>query len=192
MIKAIIFDFAGVIGSDGYWVILKERLPDIQKRKQFFHNLSIQVDDGSISNKQFASIISKELTVPENEIETEIFKRIIINKELLERIRQLRKQYKICLLTNYTHEWMERLFQIYSLDQFFDVKVISSLVGLVKPDKKIYQLALNRLEIKPEEAVFIDDRQYNVDGGEQAGIKSLLFTNNELLEKDFLKLGIKF
>lgn len=191
MIKSIIFDFAGVIGSDGYWVLLKEKLLNFEDKKIFFHNLSIKVDDGSINNREFIEIIARELKIPEEIVWKEIFKRIVINQDLLILISKLKKNYKICLLTNYTHEWMSELINIYKLDKYFDIKVISSLEKLAKPDKKIYQIALDRLESKFAEAIFIDDRQYNVDGGENAGIKSLLFTTNEKLKKDFENLGIK-
>ena len=191
MIKSIIFDFAGVIGSDGYWVLLKERLLNFEDKKIFFHNLSIKVDDGTISNKEFVKIIARELKISEEIVWKEIFKRIIINQELLEIISKLKKLYKICLLTNFTNEWMKELFEVYQLEKYFDVKVISSLEKLAKPDKKIYLIALNLLKLKPNEAVFIDDRQYNVDGGEEVGIKSLLFVSNEQLIKDLKNLGIK-
>ncbi|MFA5769997.1 MAG: HAD family phosphatase [Patescibacteria group bacterium] len=191
MIKSIIFDFAGVIGSDGYWVLLKEKLPNFEDKKTFFHDLSIKVDDGTINNKEFVEIIARELKMPEEIVWKEIFKRIVINQDLLTLISKLKKNYKICLLTNYTHEWMSELINIYKLDKYFDIKVISSLEKLAKPDIRIYQIALGRLESKPAEAIFIDDRQYNVDGGENAGIKSFLFTTNEKLKKDFENLGIK-
>ncbi|MEK7097070.1 MAG: HAD family phosphatase [Patescibacteria group bacterium] len=191
MIKSIIFDFAGVIGSDGYWVLLKERLLNFEDKKIFFHDLSIKVDDGTINNKEFVEIIASELKMPEDIVWKEIFKKVIINQELLTLISQLKKNYKICLLTNYTHEWMSELIDIYKLDKYFDVKVISSLEKLAKPDKKIYLIALSRLNLKPNEAIFIDDRQYNVDGGEEVGIKSLLFVSNEQLIKDLKNLEIK-
>ena len=190
MIKSIIFDFAGVIGTDGYWIWLKEKLPNLEDKKIFFHDLSIKVDNATISNRKFVETIARELKMPEEIVWKEIFKRIVINQDLLNAISQLKKNYKICLLTNYTHEWMSQLISIYKLDKYFNVKIISSLVRLVKPDKKIYLLALELLKSKSNEAVFIDDRQYNVDSGEQVGIKSLLFVSNEQLIKDLENLGI--
>ena len=83
MIKSIIFDFAGVIGSDGYWVLLKERLLNFEDKKIFFHDLSIKVDDGTINNKEFVEIIASELKMPEDIVWKEIFKKVIINQELL-------------------------------------------------------------------------------------------------------------
>jgi len=63
---------------------------------------------------------------------------------------------------------------------------------MIKPDIKIYRKALELLKLKNNEMIFIDDRQKNVDGGEKAGIKSLLFTSNEKLLEDLKKLGVNF
>jgi len=51
---------------------------------------------------------------------------------------------------------------------------------------------LKRSELKTEEAILIDDRQKNIDGGEKVGIKSLLFTTTSQLIDDIKKLGLKF
>lgn len=191
MIKSIIFDFAGVIGSDGLWIYLKEKLIDLEEKKSYFQELSVKVDNATITNQEFVQAIATILKVSEKIVWKEIFKRIVINQELLEIINKLKKRYKICLLTNFTNEWMKELFKVYQLDKYFDVKVISSLYKLVKPDKKIYLIALNLLRSKPNETLFIDDRQCHVDGGKNAGIKSLLFTTNEKLKKDLENLEIK-
>jgi epoxide hydrolase-like predicted phosphatase len=191
MIKAIVFDFAGVIGTDGYWIWLKEKLSDFKNKKKYFQDLSIQVDSGKITNQEFVQTIAKRLKISEKIVWKEIFKRIIINQDLLTLISQFKKKYKIGLLTNYTNEWMSQLTKIYKLNKYFNIKVISSLEKLIKPNKKIYLITLDLLKSKPNEIIFIDDRQINVDGGESVGIKSLLFVSNKKLIKDLENLGIK-
>lgn len=167
MVKVILFDFAGVIGADGYWLWLKETVPDLENKKSYFQSLSEKIDRADITDQEFIEGISRGTNVPVEIIWKEIFKKIVINTELLNLISQLKKKYKIGLLTNYDFMWMDELFAIYNLDKYFDGKVISSLHKIIKPDSKIYQLALNFFKIKPEEAIFIDDRQKNIDGGEK-------------------------
>ncbi|MDP3697003.1 MAG: hypothetical protein Q8R55_03135 [Candidatus Taylorbacteria bacterium] len=60
MIKALIFDFAGVIGVDGYWVWLRENVPHIEEQRPFFQKISEEVDKGIITNKDFVGQIAKE------------------------------------------------------------------------------------------------------------------------------------
>ena len=60
-------------------------------------------------------------------------------------------------------------------DRFRDI-VVSGEEKLLKPDPAIYWLALDRFGLRPEDALFVDDRQINVDGAEAIGIRSHLFT----------------
>ncbi len=191
MIKAIIFDFAGVIGVDGYCVWANEKKSlGIENKSTYFNDISNKVDKGDISNEEFIQDISKKVGINGLDVWKNIFVKIKINHELLGLIFQLKKTYKIGLLTNFTHEWMDELFQVYKLEKYFDSKVISSLHNVIKPEKKIYKISLGMLKIKPEEAIFIDDRQRNVDGGESVGIKSFLFTTNQKLKEDLKSCGI--
>ena len=59
-------------------------------------------------------------------------------------------------------------------DRFRDI-VVSGEEKLLKPDPAIYWLALDRFGLRPEQALFVDDRQINVDGAEAIGIASHLF-----------------
>lgn len=190
MIKAIIFDFAGVIGTDGYWVWLREKVSDIENSQSYFQDLVDEVDKGIISNQELVKTISKKVGVSGEIVRREIIEKVKINFQLLNLISRLKKKYKIGLLTNYTHEWMYELIFKYKLEKYFDVKVISSLHKVVKPDKKIYKITLDLLNVKPNEAIFIDDRQRNVDGGESVGIKSFLFTTNQKLKEDLKNFRI--
>jgi len=70
------------------------------------------------------------------------------------------------------------------------LKVISSLEKLHKPDHKIFNKTLKLLKIKPAEAIFIDDSQKYIDGGEKVGIKSFLFMTNQKLIEDLKSCGV--
>jgi putative hydrolase of the HAD superfamily len=61
----------------------------------------------------------------------------------------------------------------------FDVKTYSCAVGATKPDRKIYKHCLRGLAVKPSEAVFLDDRQENVDAAKKLGIHAILFQTPE-------------
>lgn len=191
MIKALIFDFAGVIGSEGYsfWVREKKAL-GIESTGTYFHDISNRLDRGDITREEFTQDLAKKVGTDSSKIWGEMFKKIKINDELLNYIEPLKKNYKIGLLTNYNHLWMNELFSIYKLEKYFDSKVISSLHNVIKPEKEIYQLSLDLLKIKPEEALFFDDRQRNIEGGEDVGIKSFLFVNNKKFIEDLSSCGI--
>ena len=193
MIKAIIFDFAGVIGTEGYSLWAKEKKAQgIEATSTYFHDISNRLDRGDITREEFTQDLSKKVGTDSKKIWGEMLKKIKINHELLNIITKLRRNYKIGLLTNYNYLWMNELFSIYKLEKYFDSKVISSLHRVIKPEKKIYQISLGLLKIKPEEAIFFDDRQRNIDGGESVGIKSFLFTTNQKLIEDLRSYDIIF
>jgi putative hydrolase of the HAD superfamily len=66
----------------------------------------------------------------------------------------------------------------------FDVTVLSCLEGTAKPGRKIYDLTLARLGIPASQALFIDDKQENIDGAKQAGLQTILFKNVNQLKTD--------
>jgi epoxide hydrolase-like predicted phosphatase len=191
MIKALIFDFAGVIGTEGYSLWAREKKSQgIESNSTYFHDISNSLDRGDITQKEFTDDLAKRTGGKSDKIWGEIFNKIIINKELLNYISILKKKYKIGLLTNYNHNWMNEMFSIYKLEKYFDSKAISSLLHVIKPEKKIYEISLELLKVKPEEALFFDDRPRNVAGGENVGIRSFLFTDNKKFIEDLKTCGI--
>lgn len=190
MIKAIIFDFAGVIGSDGYWIWLKEKFPSIEGKKGYFQEISEQVDKGIITNQEFAHLLSEKTGIPHKDIWPQIYGKIIINDELLLLIKELKKGYKIGLLTNYTYEWLDEIFSIHNLSQYFDVKLISSKYGIIKPEQESFRKILEMLDVKKGEAIFIDDRQSHVDASNKLGLKAFLYENLKKLKEDLNKIDV--
>lgn len=68
--------------------------------------------------------------------------------------------------------------------QVFDQTVFSCLVGAVKPEPRIYEVALERLEVGPQEAIFIDDRKDFVEGARRVGLVTVLFQSPQQVERE--------
>ena len=77
------------------------------------------------------------------------------------------------LLTNNAAEFEEFWTPILPLDELFDDVVDSSAVGLRKPDPRIYHLALDRLDVRADETVFVDDAIGNVVGARAVGMRAV-------------------
>jgi len=71
----------------------------------------------------------------------------------------------------------------------FDVLVWSYQLGVAKPDKAIYRFALERLETRPEETLFIDDKKENVETATAMGMRGIIFSTIEKLRKDLHDSG---
>ena len=119
MIKGLIFDFAGVIGTDGYWIYLKEKITNLEKERPYFRKLSYEVDRSDISHAQFEKAFAKKVGITIDEFWPEIHKRIVINQDLLNLIKDWKKNYKTCLLSNYTYPWLKKLVSEYNLSSLF-------------------------------------------------------------------------
>lgn len=74
----------------------------------------------------------------------------------------------------------------------FDALVYSCVEGISKPEPEIYRLALERLGTAPGEAVFVDDREDNIEASESLGIHSILFRDSGQLREELARLGVEF
>lgn len=93
-------------------------------------------------------------------------------------------------ITNFSHEFFPpfRAREAALFDRFRDI-VVSGEEKLMKPDAAIYRLALDRFGVAAADAVFVDDRQANVDGAAAVGMHALLFTCADRLRTDLRAFG---
>jgi putative hydrolase of the HAD superfamily len=200
-IRAVIFDWGGVLIDDPTHAVLSycaEKL-GVSEQALFKEHMKIEplLQSGKMTEKEHWKRICRKLKVPESRIpQASIWYKGLSKdyheKETLTFARSLKeKGYKLGFLSNAERagvRWFNDHEKHYS---FFDARIFSCNVKCVKPQKKIYNLMLKRLNAKKGEAVFIDDRIINVKGGENAGIKSILFKSPGQLKKDLKRLGVK-
>ncbi len=113
-------------------------------------------------------------------------------QQMLDLIKELKRKHhlKVVAVSNEGKELMVFRAQKFNLKEIFDCFVCSSFIHLRKPDKEIYQIALDISQTSIDEVIYVDDRKMLVEFAESLGIKSIYHTNYEqtksLLE-DFLK-----
>jgi putative hydrolase of the HAD superfamily len=78
------------------------------------------------------------------------------------------------MLSNVGRGVIDGLFSSLELDALFDVVILSSEVGMVKPNADIYELIAHRLGLTPEECLMIDDSPTNVAGAQAAGMQGIV------------------
>lgn len=100
------------------------------------------------------------------------------------------KGYKVYALSNWNAELFNYTIDDYPFLNWFDGKVISGKVKMKKPDEDIYHHLLQQYQIKPSQALFIDDNRHNVETARRLGINSILFTTPEALRKELETLQI--
>ena len=110
-----------------------------------------------------------------------------LNEELLELVGQMRKKFKLAIISNVPdlHAKINKRREVFSQ---FEVSLISCEIGLMKPQKEIFELALERLNLGAEECVFIDDRKEHLQVPEDMGFKVIHYVNNKQLFRDLRQL----
>lgn len=187
MIKGIIFDFAGVVGTEAGRLWFAEVAPQL-RGKGYFSELSDEVDSARIDDKEFSKKTGELVGVKPEAVWPGIRSKLVIDYELLAFIEELRPNFKIGLLTNYVQPWIEEILTERGLRKYFDEIVISSVEKVIKPDPRIFKIMLERLKLAENEAVFIDDREKNIEGARALGIRSILFTSTDELKTELNSL----
>ena len=94
--------------------------------------------------------------------------------------------YQTYVLSNAAQSFYEYFPKFYRMEDF-DGVVVSSDVHLIKPDVRIYAYLLEKYHLNPEECLFLDDREDNVEAARKAGMQSMLFTEDYETLRAFLK-----
>ena len=86
--------------------------------------------------------------------------------------------YRLFVLSNMSKDYIEFLREM-PVFQYFEGEIVSCEVGLIKPEREIYNLLLDRYNLVPEQTMFIDDRKPNVDAAAEVGINPFHFDRND-------------
>lgn len=185
MTRAIIFDCFGVL----YWDDLN-RLYNLVRPEQFsdLSDLMHACDHGYISSKDFLAQTAELAGISVEAVSAVMHEKHSRNDYMINRVKELRSDFKIGLLSNMGSDTLEDIFPSDERAELFDDVVISSEVGLIKPSRDIYELMLERIGVAPEEAVFVDDRPANIEGASRAGMQTILFTTNKQFEDELTRL----
>ncbi len=112
-----------------------------------------------------------------------------LNRSMVAIAKRLHKRHRTALLSNAT-PLLDRLLCELDLDHLFDAVINSSRVGLRKPDPAIYLLTLERLGLRAEECLFVDDKQRNTEVALALGMHAVTFSSASQLERELKTLPL--
>jgi len=198
MIKAIIFDFGGVliIGRSehtglkniSYLFVPILKLPH-KEIYQTFLKYWKPWKHGKITKKQFWSKFAHHLNIKitnQKKLDKVMINWGIKNTKTVNLAKRLKKNYKIAILSNHAKWWFEAQAKRCKIKPIFNIRITSYDYGIGKPNPKIYKIALKKLGVRPEEAVFIDDIRSNAEAATKLGMHGCYYTSYGSLLK-FLK-----
>ena len=200
MIEAILFDFDGVIrqwDESDLWTFETEA--NIERGTvfavAFSKELHAPLTRGELTWAQWKDETERILVESHGAFIRPIVKRFFafkgrIDLNMVKLIKQLPKNLRLGILTN-NHDRFEEYLQRVGVAELFDAVINTHRIGVAKPEKLAYQKAVSRLSVEPENCLFIDDVEGNVDGGEAAGLKCHHFQNQTGLVEFLKKFDIQ-
>jgi HAD superfamily hydrolase (TIGR01549 family) len=192
MIKAIAFDYTGVISAYGpikKW--MDNNLSKDDERYVLYEASTHKWDMGDMTLDEMYKALSKVTGTPPEKLWTTFFEKQILNKELTDFIKELKKDYKVYLFSNHHAGLLKKLLELHGISDLFEQIIVSSDHKLKKPDPEFFKVLLEIAEVEKDEIVFIDDLLENVDAGNKFGIKSILYKTVEQLKVDLNNLLTK-
>jgi epoxide hydrolase-like predicted phosphatase len=205
-IKCIAFDIGGVLQLGNYGskkdhnlsvheYVAKKLKKDLDSWFDSIDTTYALSIENKISKEKALSIISDKNNVSYKKIERILLraykKGFKKNKKLYKIAFKLKKQgYKIGILSDQWHLSSEVLANKKLTKGFFPV-VISSEVGVRKPNLEIYKIFIKKSKCKANEILFIDNREWNLKPAKKLGMNTILFKDNEQTIRDLKKFQIK-
>jgi HAD superfamily hydrolase (TIGR01509 family) len=197
MTKAIIFDLGGVLFING----TKKFINTLSTRYNIDSEKVKSVMDGGvgslyreakISRDEFWAQAIQELGIEGNIdlLEEEWINGYILMEETRDLIIKLRKKYKIYFVSDNAKELSEQLNKKTNFRNWFNGGVLANEAGVRKPHPKIYEMVLQKAEVSPNEALYIDDKEDNLFPPQKLGMQTILFETPQKLSEKLLQLGI--
>ena len=196
MIKTVIFDIGNVLADFawepffrkfGFKEAIFEKLANATVRSPQWH----EFDRGALSHEE----IIEAFISNDPDVETEIrmvFQNVngIVTKRdyAVKWIEHLKREgFQVLYLSNFAEITKIQCMDALEFIPYTDGGIMSFMEGIIKPDRRIYERICNRYDIKPEQAVFIDDNAANIEGAKTFGLNAIHFLNYEQAKEELNK-----
>jgi putative hydrolase of the HAD superfamily len=196
-VEAIISDFGGVLTSPllGSFVefqnssgisleSLGKAMVAVTQRNGA--NPLFELETGRMTEAGFLSALGAELTadlgrpVELHGFGERYFEHLHPNEPLIDYMRTLRDRgYKMAICTNNVREWEQLWRAKLPVDEIFDVVVDSAFVGSRKPERRIFEITLERLEVGASAALLVDDIEINCTAARELGMNAVWFRSTD-------------
>ena len=200
MIRNIVFDMGQVLlRFDRDYFITRLGIDGADKEllmREVFLSLEwARMDRGSMTDAEAAESVCKRLPEHLHDAASKLVQMwdrpILPVPGMFELVQELKeKGYGIYLLSNASyrqHDYWPRV----EASRFFDGKLISADVKVVKPQPEIYRMLLERFDLKAEECFFIDDSPANIEGAFFCGIPGAVFHGDaRRLRRELRNVGV--
>ena len=191
-VKKFLFDLGNVFFDWNPERILKPIFNDDERMNFFINNISFPLLDTRCDAGVTIEVAVNDAIKKFPEFEKEIkfyypnhgnmvggfFQKTV---DVFYKIKEL--NYPCFVLSNWSAETYEGMEEKYPFLKDFDGKIISGRDFLIKPDPAIYELAISRFNLIPEETLFIDDRLDNIEAAQNLNFQTIHLTDPSLIQE---------
>ena len=201
MIEAVLFDFGGVILSSPFEAFAEYEneigLPPDTIRKINATNPDTnawaQFERREVNPEEFVLLFEREASALGHELDAQ---RILeglhgsLRPVMVEALRKCSSKFKTAMLTNNITPMGEQDLdeEIEKVVEIFDFLIESSIEGCRKPEEKFYEIACDRLNVKPENCVFLDDLGINLKPARAMGMTTIKVIDPEGAIKELYEI----
>ena len=200
MIKVITFDLDGVYflnGKENFITNLVKLGVSEDKAKEVFlksDKMNKEYKTGLISDEEFWTWALKEwgLAINPSEIINLLISGYQINQAAVELAKKLRSHgYQTAICSNNFSARVNGLNQKFNFLADFDVVIFSHEIGILKPDKRIFEALIKKSQTNPDQIAYSDDDPEKLKGAIELGIKTFVYQNFNQFCRELRNLGVK-
>jgi putative hydrolase of the HAD superfamily len=199
MIPTIFFDIGGVLLTDGWGHVSRRSAAEkfgldweeyAERHEKVAH--AIEVNGLTLERYLDRAVFYRPRSFSRAEFRDFIFAQSRPNADSLRVAEELAQsgRYFMATLNNEILELNVFRIEKFGLRRYFPVFFSSCFLGLRKPDEAIYRLVLQVTQRAPEECLFIDDREVNLECPRELGINTILFTDAAQLRTELIRNGV--
>ncbi|MCT4637379.1 MAG: HAD family phosphatase [Bacteroidales bacterium] len=191
MIKNIIFDFGGVLVDWNPEYLYSEVFDNREDMDFFLSEICNSewntMQDAGQTLAKGTELLTQKYPEYSNLIKMYYGKWEVMLKDKIEAntdlLPLLKNNYRLFGLTNWSAETFPIALNRFSFFKLFEGIVVSGEEKLVKPDRRIFDVLLNRYNIKANESLFIDDNSDNIIAADKLGFKTIHYSDIDLKEQ---------
>jgi putative hydrolase of the HAD superfamily len=199
-ITHLFFDVGGVLGNNGW---------DREQRAAATGRFELEAGELEEMHSEAVAMMELGRTTLDEYLKTavfyrprsftpEAFKEFMLaqstpNPDTIELARALARtgRYRMMTLNNESAELNQHRIERFGLGDIFTAFFSSCWIGVLKPARRIYEVALAMAQARPETSVFIDDRERNLEPARLLGMRTIAFSDAGRLEVELAALGVK-
>ncbi|OLV16324.1 HAD family hydrolase [Deinococcus marmoris] len=197
-IKAVFWDIGGVLLTNGWD---REQRADVLGRfgldpAEFTERHKLAAPELELGRMTLAEYLEQTLFYTPRDFSPEEFRAAMEaesqpHADALAVAGDLSGRWRMYSLNNEGHDLNDHRIQTFGLHEFLLGFFTSCYLGVMKPNPRIYRLALQLANVRPEEAVMIDDRSQNAEAARSVGMSAVHYKGAAQLREELAALGVK-